>query len=114
LGLGRFISGTLCSGTFWGWDVFGLGRFVLGCFVGAPKLESGQRTIESGSVNTCCSRHEDPRGQLTCLEIKRKNKKNVVDCMCICIYMSCRKSIMFTCMKVLRLCNSCQVGGLGM
>jgi hypothetical protein len=36
LGLGRFIGGTLCGGTFWGWDVFCLGRFVWGRFVGAP------------------------------------------------------------------------------
>jgi hypothetical protein len=46
-------------------------------------------------------------GQLTCLEICRGTRRNIVDCVCICIYMSCHESILFTCMKVLRLYNSC-------
>jgi hypothetical protein len=36
--LGRLIGGTLCSGTFCSWDVSGLGRFVVGRFVGVPKI----------------------------------------------------------------------------
>jgi hypothetical protein len=33
MGLGRFIGGTICSGTFCSWDVSRLGRFVFGRFV---------------------------------------------------------------------------------
>jgi hypothetical protein len=39
------------------------------------------------------------RGQLTCPEVRQKNKKNVVDCMYICVSVLCHAFMMFTCIN---------------
>jgi hypothetical protein len=38
----------------------------------------------------------------------RRTRRKAVNCVCVCICMSCCAPMMFTCIEVLRLCNSCK------